>query len=227
VILAAGTIDSPDANAALEILCRSYWTPVYAWIRRQGRLPEDACDLTQSFFARLIERNTVALVNRDRGRFRAFLLTALQHFLTNEYHRGIALKRGGGRETISLDALDPEARAAIEPAGTETPETAFDRRWARVLVEQALDALRGDYAASGRAALFDLLKGYVWGEKSAATCAEIASELELNQEAVKKALQRLRLRFAEKLRSEIARTVSSPSDIDAELRHLAAALRGG
>lgn len=227
VILTAGTADNPDANAALEQLCRSYWTPVYAWIRRQGRQPEDACDLTQSFFARLIERNTFSLADRARGRFRSFLLTSLQHFLANDYHRGAALKRGGGRETISLDALDLESRAAIEPADAETPESAFDRRWARVLVDQALDALREDYATSGRAALFDLLKDYVWGEKSAATCAEIASDLELNEEAVKKALQRLRLRFAAKLRSQIALTVSSPSEIDAELRHLAAALRGG
>jgi RNA polymerase sigma-70 factor (ECF subfamily) len=226
VVLAAGQSASPATATALEQLCRAYWYPLYAFVRRRGHAPADAQDLTQGFFAYLLEHHLVARADPEAGRFRSFLLGSLKHFLAHEHERATALKRGGGHPVLSLDALDPEQRYALEPADAATPETIFDQRWARQQIENALGRLRAEYAASGRGPLFDLLKDYVWGEKNALSLAGIAEQLELSEEAVKKAVQRLRQRFRDALRAEVAQTVTTPDQIDEELRHLRAALSG-
>jgi RNA polymerase sigma-70 factor (ECF subfamily) len=226
-VLAAGDTASPGARDALEKLCRTYWYPLYAFVRRLGHAPEDAQDLTQGFFAYLLQSRLVSKADPQAGRFRSFLLAALKHFLAHEHERRTALKRGGGGFVLSLDQFDPEERLALEPADTATPEALFDRRWAIQQVENALNRLRADYAAAGRGALFDLLKDYVWGDKNTLTLGEIAARLDLTEEAVKKSVQRLRQRFRDCLRAEIAQTVATPDQIDEEFRHLRAALGSG
>jgi RNA polymerase sigma-70 factor (ECF subfamily) len=225
VVLAAGDLASPRATEALEQLCRGCWYPLYAYVRRAGHSVEDAQDLTQQFFARLLEKNYFALADRERGRFRSFLLTSLKNFLANEYRRDTRLKRGGGQALVWLDAEDAEQRFATEPIAADTPETLFEHRWALTLLEGALDRLRAEYTASGRGSLFDLLKPYVWGEKNAATYAEIATQMDLTEEAVKKAVQRMRQRFRDLLRAEIAQTVTTVGEVEEELRHLVEVLR--
>jgi RNA polymerase sigma factor (sigma-70 family) len=196
VVLAARDTASAQADAALGELCRTYWYPLYAFVRRLGHSPADAQDLTQGFFAYLLEHHLVARADRQVGRFRSFLLGSVKHFLAHEHERATALKRGGGQPVLSLDQFNPEDRYALEPADAATPETIFDQRWARQQIENALGRLRAEYAASGRGPLFDLLKDYVWGDKNALSLAEIAARLELTEEAVKKSVQRLRQRSA-------------------------------
>ena len=225
VVLAAGDSGAPNAQPALEQLCRAYWYPLYVFVRRLGRSPADAQDLTQGFFAYMLERRLVAKADPQAGRFRSFLLASLKHFLAHEHERASARKRGGGQPLLSLDQFDPEERYALEPAADAvTPDAIYDQRWALLQVENALRLLRADYASAGRALLFDLLKDYVWGDKNALTLAEIAAQLDLTEEAVKKSVQRLRQRFRDCLRAEIAQTVATPDQIDDELRHLRAAL---
>lgn len=226
VVLAAGTGSVSAAQDALDRLCRAYWYPLYAFVRRLGHSPTDAQDLTQGFFAHLLEHHLVARADREVGRFRSFLLGSLKHFLAHEHERATALKRGGGQPVLSLDGFDPEERFALEPADSANPESIFDQRWARQQIENALGRLRAEYAASGRGPLFDLLKDYVWGDQNALSLAAIAGRLELNEEAVKKSVQRLRQRFRDALRTEVAQTVATPDQIDEELRHLRAALSG-
>ncbi|MCI0541746.1 MAG: sigma-70 family RNA polymerase sigma factor [Verrucomicrobiales bacterium] len=225
VVLAAGEPDSGEAQQALQTLCQAYWYPLYCYVRRAGHQPDDAQDLTQEFFSRLLEKNYVSLARRERGRFRSFLLASLKNFLTNEYHRGTRLKRGGGQAIISLDAAEAEDRYVAEPIEIATPETLFEQRWALALLENALSRLRNEYADQGRAPIFDLLKDYVWGERNAASYAEIAAQLDLTEEAVKKAVQRLRQRYRDMLRTEIAHTVPTAGEIDDELQHLVRLLR--
>ena len=227
MVLAAGTGSAPAAQEALERLCRAYWYPLYAFIRRHGHSPDDAQDLTQGFFAYLLAHHLVARADRQAGRFRSFLLGSLKHFLAHEYERATALKRGGGQPVLSLDQFDPEERYALEPTDAATPETIFDQRWALQQIENALSRLRAEYASAGRGPLFDLLKDYVWGDKNALSLAEIAGRLDLTGEAVKKSVQRLRQRFRDALRAEVAQTVATPDQIDEELRHLRAALSAG
>jgi RNA polymerase sigma-70 factor (ECF subfamily) len=227
MVLAAGASVASAAQDALERLCRAYWYPLYAFVRRVGHSPADAQDLTQGFFAYLLEHHLVARADPQAGRFRSFLLGSLKHFLAHEHERATALKRGGGQPALSLDQFDPEERYALEPSDPATPETIFDQRWALQQIENALSRLRADYASSDRGALFDLLKDYVWGDKNALTLAEIASRLDLTEEAVKKSVQRLRQRFRDCLRAEVAQTVATPDQIDDELRHLRAALSAG
>ena len=224
VVLAAGTGRAPGAQDALERLCRAYWYPLYAFVRRLGHPHANAQDLTQGFFAYLLERDLVARADRRAGRFRSFLLGSLKHFLAHEHERATALKRGGGQPVISLDQFDPEERYALEPPDAATPETIFDQRWALQQIQNALSRLRAEYASAGRGPLFDLLKDYVWGDKNALGLAEIAGRLDLTEEAVKKSVQRLRQRFRDSLRAEVAQTVATPDQIDEELRHLRAAL---
>jgi RNA polymerase sigma factor (sigma-70 family) len=226
MVLAAGSGSAPAAEDALERLCRTYWYPLYAFVRRLGNAPADAQDLTQGFFVYLLERQLVAKADRQAGRFRSFLLGSLKHFLAHEHERATALKRGGGQALLSLDQCDPEERYALEPSDTATPETIFDQRWALQQIENALKQLRAEYAASGRGPLFDLLKDYVWGDKNALTLVQIAGRIELTEEAVKKSVQRLRQRFRDSLRAEVAQTVATPDQIDEELRDLRAALAG-
>jgi RNA polymerase sigma factor (sigma-70 family) len=227
VVLAAGESDASQAAAALERLCRTYWYPLYAFIRRKGNSPHDAQDLTQGFFAYLLEHHLVAKADPQVGRFRSFLLGSLKHFLAHEHERATALKRGGGQPLLALDQFDPEERYALEPFDPATPETIFDQRWAQQQIENALSRLRAEYASAGRGPLFDLLKDYVWGEKNALGLAEIAGQLDLTEEAIKKSVQRLRQRFGDSLRAEVAQTVAKPDQIDEELRHLRTALAGG
>jgi RNA polymerase sigma-70 factor (ECF subfamily) len=223
-VLAAGDTAIPGAREALESLCRTYWPPLYGFIRRRGHAPTDAQDLTQGFFAYLLQSRLVSKADPQAGRFRSFLLASLNHFLAHEHERTTALKRGGGSFVLSLDQFEPEERWALEPADDASPEVIFDRRWARQQVENALDQLRTDYTASGRGPLFDLMKDYVWGDKNGLTLDAIAAQLDLTEEAVKKSVQRLRQRFRDCLRAEIAQTVATPDQIDDELRHLRAAL---
>jgi RNA polymerase sigma-70 factor (ECF subfamily) len=194
-------------------------------VRRAGYSTEDAQDLTQEFFARLLAKSYFAQADRARGKFRTFLLSSLKHHLANEYDRRIRIKRGGEAQFVWLDGLKAEARFAVEPAEISTPETLYERRWALTLLEKSLDRLRDEYQANGRELVYDALKDYLWGRKNAATYAEIATQLQLTEEAVKKAVQRLRRRLRELLHSEIAQTVATVSDVEEELRHLIQVLR--
>ena len=225
VVLAAGDPASPQASAALETLCRAYWYPLYVYVRRSGHSPPDAEDLTQEFFSRFLQKNAFAEATHERGRFRSFLLTSLKNFLANEYHRGARLKRGGGQSMMSLDWVDGEDRYLAEPMDTATPEALYEQRWALTLLETALARLREEYAATGRGPLFDLLKSCAWGERNAVSYAELAVQLDLTEEAVKKAVQRLRQRYRAMLRSEIAQTVSTVAEVEEELQYLAGLLR--
>ena len=219
VVLAAGQGDTPQSAAALERLCRTYWYPLYAYIRRQGYSPEDAQDLTQEFFARLLARDSLAQVGPQKGKFRSFLLAALRHLLSDQRDLARAVKRGGGAEVFSLDALEAEARYRLEPVERLDAEKLYERRWAMTLLEQALNRLRDESAVAGKAKLFEALRSLVAGE-SDVTCGEAASELGLSESAVRSALHRLRERYRALVREEIAHTVADPAEIEAEIRHL-------
>jgi RNA polymerase sigma-70 factor (ECF subfamily) len=220
VVRLAGQADSPRAAEALEKLCRIYWYPLYLFVRRQGNSPEEAQDLTQSFFSRLLEKDYLATADRDRGKFRTFLLGSLKNFLVNEWKRAGRLKRGGGAEFLPIDATGAEARYAAEPATESNPDAAYEQRWAITLIEQVLLALRREFDAADKTRLFEELRGFIWGDKSTASYAEIAGHLNLTEGTVKVAVHRLRQRFRELLRAEVANTVARPEDIDGELRHL-------
>src|SRR2546427_1829349 len=220
VVLLAGQADSPNAAEALEELCRIYWYPLYVYVRRQGNSPEDAQDLTQIFFARLLEKNYFAKADRDRGKFRTFLLGSLKNFLVNEWKRAGRLKRGGDLTFLSIDANVAEDRYATEPANESNPDAAYEQRWAVTLIEQVLATLRREYCAADKARLFEELKGFIWGDKSTASYAEIAGPLNLTEGTVKVAVHPLRPRFPELLRAEVAHTGARPDDVDDELRYL-------
>jgi RNA polymerase sigma-70 factor (ECF subfamily) len=224
VVLQAGESDSAQAGEALTWLCRAYWYPLYAYVRRQGHTVEDAQDLTQEFFARLLERKSLRLVDRNRGRFRTFLLTSLKHFLINEWNKANREKRGGGCEVISRDAEETETRFRAEPADNRSPDKAFERRWALVLLERVLDQLQGEFAAVERTQLFDELKASLTGDGSEFSYAEIGLRLGMSEGNLKVTVHRLRRRYRELLREEIARTVEDPEAIEEEMRLLFAAL---
>jgi RNA polymerase sigma-70 factor (ECF subfamily) len=215
----AGHGSAPEAKEALENLCRAYWYPLYAYVRRKGYAEEDAKDLTQQFFARLLQGDRLALADPIRGRFRTFLLTALNHFLINEWIKAGRDKRGGAVEFVSLHTGDPENLYAAEPADTRTPETVYEQRWAAAVMKQAFDRLAAEYC-DDRARLFEALKPFVWGEKAGTSYGEIASELGLNEGAVRVAVHRLRRSYRDLLREQIAQTVATPEEVDDELRHL-------
>jgi len=220
IVLAAGHSSEPGAQDALETLCRTYWYPLYVYVRRQGQSPHDAQDLTQEFFARLLERKHLRLADPDRGKFRAFLLKSLKHFLVNEWKKGRTQKRGGGQCVIPLDADLAESRYAAEPAQALTLDQAYEKRWAVTLLEAVLAGLRESYAAGGRLPVFETLKGFIWGEQATPTYATVAPQLGLTESAVKVAVHRLRSRYRELLRAEIAKTVATPGEVDEELQHL-------
>ena len=224
VVLAAGQRVTPQSAEALEKLCRTYWYPLYAYIRRQGYDAHDAQDLTQAFFARFLEKNYLGDVDRAKGKFRSFLLASLKHFLANEWDKARAKKRGGAQTFIPLDNGSAETRYGLEPAHDETADKIYERRWALTLLDQVLARLQGEYVAAGKTRSFDELKVFLTGEKSSAPYSEVAAKLKLTEGAVKVAVHRLRHRYRELLRAEIAQTVGSPDEIDAELRHLFAAL---
>lgn len=223
----AKDVSSPDAAEALERLCRTYWPPLYAFVRREGHGPAEAQDLTQAFFARMLEQNHLARLTHQRGKFRSFLLTFLKHFLSEQRERDSAQKRGGGRTLVSLDQFTEEERHRVEPADRQTPDQAYDRRWAEAVLRQALDRLRDEYAQSGQSALFALLKDFQPRDSAGLSQAEIGRRLGLSEIAVRSAAQRLRRRHREILREAIAHTVTRPEEVDEEIRYLRAVLERG
>jgi len=224
IVVAAGGTDSDRARKALEHLCAAYWYPLYAFVRRQGRSPHDAQDLTQAFFARLLARNFLGGADPGKGRFRSFLLGALKHFLSDEWDRARAQKRGGGVQFIALDAGAAETRYRMEPADESSAESIYDRRWAFALLDQVLRRIREEFTRDGKEHVFDELKSALTGAKIA--YAGIAAKLNLGEGAVRTAVHRLRTRYRDLLRAEIAGTVASPAEVDAEMQHLFAALAG-
>lgn len=224
IVVAAGGADSKRARRALEHLCSTYWYPLYAFVRRQGHAPHDAQDLTQEFFARLLARNFLGDADPGKGRFRSFLLGALKHFLSDEWDRARAQKRGGGVQIISLDAESAETRYKLEPADDSSAEKIYERRWALALLDQVLRRIRSEFARDGKEHFFEELKPALTGAKI--PCAEIAARLGLKEGAVRVAVHRLRTRYRDLLRAEIAETVASPTDVDSEMQHLFAALTG-
>jgi DNA-directed RNA polymerase specialized sigma24 family protein len=224
VVLAATNQESPDAAAALDRLCRAYWYPLYAYVRRQGYGPADAQDLTQEFFARFLARKALAGVAPEKGKFRSFLLVALRHLLSDRRDRASAAKRGGGREVLSLDAEEAEGRYRLEPVERLDAEKIYERRWAMTLLGQAWTSLREESAAQGKLQQFERLAEFVAGEAEV-TCVAAASELGLTESAMRSAVHRLRERYRALIREEIALTVSCPSEVDEELRHLIAVMR--
>ncbi|HXI72619.1 MAG TPA: sigma-70 family RNA polymerase sigma factor [Verrucomicrobiae bacterium] len=220
LVLQAGENDSPQATEALATLCRAYWYPLYIHVRRLGWGPEDAQDLTQQFFARFLERKYLERADPERGRFRSFLLTSLKHFLADEWEKLRTQKRGGGQRIISWDDYDPEERYRHEPAENLTPDRIYEKRWAGILLENVLNQLGVEYAQAGCDAEFAQFKSFVWGDGNPGTYAEVAARLKVEENALKVAVHRLRNRFREQLRLEVLKTVSSPEELDAELRHL-------
>jgi len=219
LVLQAAHSDTTGACAALEDLCQAYWYPLYAYVRRRGYSPHDAEDLTQGFFARILKLDSIAQAGRERGKFRAFLLASMNHFLADEWDRASAQKRAAQR-TISLDAEMAENRYQNEPVEKMTPERLFERRWAMTLLENVVQRLRREYEASGRGAFFIETRFAITGEKSAVPYAEIASRLGMAEEALRVAVHRLRQRYRRVLHEEIAQTVADESEITEELNCL-------
>ncbi|MCY1077748.1 RNA polymerase sigma factor [Archangium lansingense] len=213
-----------EAHEALSTLCRLYWYPLYAFTRRQGRGPEDARDLVQGFFMRMLEKNDLAAVDRQRGRFRSWLLSSLKHYLSNEWDRERAQKRGSGLTPVSIDAEDAEGRYQHEPSHSLTPEKLYERRWALTLLEHVLSTLEQECARLGRQQLFEKLRGTLTGDVEKQPYAKVGETLKMSEDAVKLAAYRLRGRYRELLRAEIAQTVEQPEDIDDELRLLLVSL---
>jgi len=223
VVLAAGRRDAPEAEAALEELCRTYWYPLYVFVRRQSQTREEAEDLTQAFFARLLEKNYLEGLRSEKGKFRAFLLAALKHFLANEWDRAKRKKRGGDATVLSLDWQDADTRYQIEPADNLSPDKLYDRLWAVTLLDRVISRLREENAAEGKSKLFDELSPFLMIGKSAIPYAQAAGALGLSEPAARVAVHRLRRRYRELLRDEIVQTLSSPEQVDEEIRALFAA----
>lgn len=225
VVASAAANRSSEAGRALAALCESYWYPLYVFVRRSGYSPQDAQDLTQEFFVRLLARNYLAAADRRRGRFRSFLLGAMKHFLANEARRKRAQKRGGLRPVVSLDFPSGENRySQIEPADNLTPERVFQRRWALTLLDLVLGRLRQEYCAAGKLELFDRLKPFIAAGPPKPAYAALAKELDMTEGALKVAAHRLRRRYRELLKEEIVRTVDGPETVEDELRELLAVL---
>jgi RNA polymerase sigma-70 factor (ECF subfamily) len=225
LVMAAGNTESPEANEALETLCRIYWYPLYAYVRRKGHSAEDAQDLTQEFFARLLARNYLSVADRNKGKFRSFLLGSLEHFLAREWTKAHAQKRGGGRSNLSLNETDAENRYLIEPSHDWTPKKMFDRRWAITVLDQAMARLRHECMSNRKSDLFNKVECLLSGEKGEASYARIAADLNLSEAALKMAVLRLRRRYGELIRAEIAQTVATPEEAEEELHYLFAVLR--
>jgi RNA polymerase sigma factor (sigma-70 family) len=223
-ILAAQGSNHPRAHEALATLCQTYWYPIYAYIRRRGHGPDDTEDLTQSFFAELLRPGALAGVDPSKGKFRTFLLACFRHFLGHRRDHDRALKRGGGRPTLSIDVRDAEDRYRNEPVDSLTPEALFDRRWALTLLESVFGDLRADYASRGKSALFEALKSHLTGGPETPRLAEVASDLGMTEGAVQVAVHRLRGRYREALLTRIGVTVSDPAEIEEEVRDLFAAV---
>jgi RNA polymerase sigma factor (sigma-70 family) len=217
--------ESPAAQEALEKLCRIYWWPLYGFVRRQGYKPEEAQDLTQAFFARLLERKDLETVRQERGRLRSYLLASLRNFLSKARHRELTVKRGEGRPLVSLEDLLARERTDQEPAHKLSPDHIYERRWALTLLDQVLTRLRAEHEAAGKLPLFDRLKELLARESGQPSQGEIAAEMQMTENAVKQAFHRLRHRYGQLLREEIAHTVATPDDVEDELRHFIAVLQ--
>jgi len=222
LVVAAGQHPSPEAQQALETLCRTYWYPLCAFVRRLGHQPNDAQDLTQAFFTRLLEKDYLQAADPNRGKFRSFLLASFKHFLSKERDRARTQKRGGGRPVLPLDFEVGEKRYHLEPAHDWTAEKIYERRWAFTLLDQVLARLREEFEQTGKATVFNALKGFLTGEDL--PHRQVAADLDMTEGAVKVAVHRLRCRYRELVLAEIGQTVSERGDVDEELRHLFAAI---
>lgn len=221
VVLTARNSELPAAGEALETLCRTYWYPLYAHVRRQGRDHHAAQDLTQEFFARLVEKNWLDAVTPEKGRFRTFLLTTMDHLLANEWRAGRAAKRGGGKPLLALEEIgSAQERFAQEPQSEGISERQFDRAWATIVMEQALLRLRAEFTARGKGAQFEEWKVFLSQEASAAACDQSGQRLKMSAGAVAVAVHRMRERYGVLLRETVAQTVANPKETDPELRHL-------
>ena len=226
LVLSAGRKSSPDSERALGVLCRIYWYPLYAYVRRRGRSKEDAEDLTQSFFAAFLAREDLRRLDAERGRFRAYLLASMKHFLANDWDRAARLKRGGGIEHVSWDWESADHRFRTEGDGGESPDRAFDREWALALLERVVGRLREECVAAGKEALFEATKLGLMGGDGGGFYAGAAGRLGMEEGAVRVAVHRMRKRYRDLLRSEIAETLEDPNQAAEELRSLRAALGG-
>jgi DNA-directed RNA polymerase specialized sigma24 family protein len=222
MVLAAGGTDSSDAHEALTTLCQLYWYPLYAYARRSGYPGDQAEDLVQAFFMRVLEKNSLRLARAERGRFRSFLLVAFKHFVLNEYDRARAAKRGGGAPIDTLDVSSGEGRYSMEPRDDVTPEALFERQWAQTLIERAQVRLRGVFVRGGNGVLFEHLKDFATGQEDDTSCRAIGAALRMSDGAVRVAIHRLRRRFRDLLRDEIGQTVEDPAEIDEEVAFLLA-----
>jgi len=224
VVTAQG--ESPAAREALEKLCRAYWLPIYAFVRRQGYKHEEAEDITQSFFALLLRRRNLDAVRKEKGRLRSYLLTSLKSFLASEHRRATTLKRGKGSKIVPLEELDQASQLMLERAGSQSADVLYERFWALAVMEQVMKRLKDEYGTAGNAALFDSLKQLLADDPGAPARAQIASKLGMREDAVRKAFQRFRQRYQNLLHEEISHTLALASDIEDELRHFIAVLRG-
>ncbi len=220
VVLRARDKDSPDSDAARERLCRTYWPPLYHFLRREGHSAHDAQDLTQEFLSRFLHRDGLDHLQDQRGKFRSFLLTFLKHFLSDQRDHANAQKRGGGQQLISLDACEAEERDALGPVDGLSADQLYDRRWARAVMDEAARRLREEYTARGKSELFEQLKDLQPGEHGARSYAEIGAALGLTEQAMKNTVHSFRRRYGELLRDEIAQTVDEPAEVEAEVQHL-------
>lgn len=227
MVLAAAQAGSQDSSGtlALEELCRCYWQPLYSYVQWQGFDAQEAQDMTQEFFARLLAKNSLAEVDRSKGKFRSFLLASLKHFLANERDRARTIKRGGGQTFVPLDAMSTETRYRMEPADNLSPDKAFERQWALTVLDQVLARLRVEFVDAGKEALFEALKPFLIGDGKSDSQAEVGKRCGMSEAAIKVTVHRLRRRYRELLREEIAQTVASPEEIDEEMRALFAAFR--
>ena len=222
VVVRARDSQSPEATSAMERLCRTYWYPLYVFVRRKGRGHEDACDLTQAFFARFLEKRYLRSVDAGLGKFRTFLLTSLTHFLADEWDKSQAQRRGSGQKTLSLDETAAEGRYQLEPVDDATPESIFEQRWAQTILNVVVDRL----AEESEEKRFEVLKGFLLDDKGDVSYDEAARQLNLSVPAITSAIHRMRGRFRVLLYEEIANTVETPDEVEPELRHMLTALNG-
>ena len=224
LVLAATRKDSTESAAALEAVCRAYWQPLYAYVRRCGQSPHDAQDLTQEFFCRLLEKRWLDSADRDKGKLRTFLIVALKNFMSKEWRRGSAQRRGGGQAHVQFDTAFAESRLATDQSSALPPDETFDRQWALTLLNLTVERLRGEFAAAGKPADFDALKDCLMAARGTIDYAALATRLGMNEGAARVAAHRLRKRFRELFREEISQTLADGVEVDGEVRHLAAAL---
>jgi RNA polymerase sigma-70 factor (ECF subfamily) len=224
VVVAAGDSSVPNSSQALEQLCRAYWRPIYAYVRRRGHAPADAEDLTQAFFEHFLQRKLLTVADRQKGRFRTFLLHACEYFLAKEWRDARRLKRGGGQEIFSLNAAAGEEWYQHEPADDMSPERIYEREWALALLDLVMNQLQQEWITAGKQTLFETLRIFLSGDRSTITSAQAALELGMSEGAVRTAVHRLRQRYGELLRAEVANTLSHPEDLEDELHHLLAVL---